>query len=254
MAVTGANGHVGRKVLARLASLSNPVRPLGRDDDWAEGVSDTVAVIHLAGTLQPKRHDTYWSANVDPARRITDAVAGTPVGRIVFLSYLGADPISPNPYLRAKGQAEELLQASGIPTVVFRSTLVYGDQEDIGPSFDSYQAEANITVSVLGDGNQLVAPLHVSDLADMLNAAALDPETPTGTFEVGGTEVFTLDDFIRRINPDGVRIRHLPPILAALLVRLLPQLTPALVEVLLSDSVPRGNPAEAAARYGVSLP
>jgi len=34
VAITGADGHVGRALQGRLATLSNPIRTLGRSDDW----------------------------------------------------------------------------------------------------------------------------------------------------------------------------------------------------------------------------
>ncbi len=253
VAVTGAEGHVGKALRERLADRPNWVKPLGRGDDWAGEIRNAEAVVHLAGTLQPIRPNSYQVANVGTAERALAALDRNSVQRIVFLSYVGADPASTNEYLRTKGQAEELLGSSGVPSVVFRSTFIYGDRDAIGPSFASYQSRAGETVSVLGNGNQLVAPIHVHDLTALLAAAALDPAGPTGTFEVSGPETFTLDDFIRSINPDGVKIRHLAPRAARILGRVAPKLTPALVDVLLADSVTRTDPTETAALFGVGL-
>lgn len=253
VAITGADGHVGRSVQSRLADLPNPVRTLGRSDDWTPAIADAKAVIHLAGTLQTKGPNTYQAANIETTKRVLDAVAESVVRRIVFLSYIGADPDSHNEYLRTKGRAEELIQQSDVPFVVFRSTFIYGDPDDIGPSFASYQTTPGGTVSVVGDGSQKLAPTYVDDLAGMLAAAALDPTTPTGVFEVSGPETFTVDEFIRTINSGKTRIRHLPSPVAKFLAHLTPQLTPSLVEVLLSDSVTGGDPVETATRFGASL-
>ena len=213
-----------------------------RDDDWAPVMDDTEAVIHLAGTLQPRRPNTYRSANLETVERLLDATSSSPVQRIVFLSYVGADPNSDNEYLRTKGEAEEVIRGSGIPSVVVHATFIYGDSDDIGPSFASYQTEAGRTVSVLGNGTQRIAPMHVDDLAGVLAAAALNPTTPAGTFKVSGPEILALDEFVRSINPGGVKIRHLPAPVARLLAWFTPQLTPALVDVLLSNSVAVDGP------------
>lgn len=253
IAITGADGHVGRALQRRLANRPNPIRPLEQSDDWKAGIEGAEAVIHLAGTLQPKRPNTYEKANVGTVKRYMDAPVDRSVQRIVFLSYVGADLDSANEYLRTKGEAEALIRRTAIPSVIFRSTFVYGDPGDIGPSFASYQSRAGKPVSVLGDGTQKLAPIHVDDLADLLIAAALNPETPTGTLEVGGPDIVTLDDLVRRLNPPGVRIRHLPATAARLLARVVPSLTPALVEVLLADSFPAADPVETAGRFGVTL-
>jgi len=175
------------------------------------------------------------------------------VQRLVLLSYIGADPAADNPYLQTKGQAERLVDTTGVASVVLRSTFVYGDADDIGPSFATYQTRPGGTVWVLGDGRQRIAPIHVDDLADLIVAAALNPAAPAGTFEVGGPTVYTLDGFVRRINPPRITVRHLPAPSARLLAHLLPQVTQALIDVLTRDSVTDGDPKETAERFGVTL-
>lgn len=241
VAITGGDGHVGRRLQDRLAVLANPIRALSRSDDWTTAIAQAAAVIHLAGTLQPKRPATYRAANVESVERMLEAVGKSAVQRIVFLSYVGADPESGNEYLRAKGEAERLIQRSDVPSAIIRSTFIYGDLDDIGPSFVSYRSQAGGAVSVLGDGTQKLAPIHVDDLTGMLIAAALDPSAATGIFEVSGPKVSTLDAFVQSINPAGVKIRHLPAPVARLLSHVTPQLTPALVDVLLRDSVAVGD-------------
>ena len=106
---------------------------------------------------------------------------------------------------------------------------------------------------MLGDGQQRVAPIHVDDLTDVIIAATLDPATPTGTFDVGGPAVSTIDGFVRQINPPGVTIRHVPAPAARLLAHVVPQLTTALVGVLTADSVTDTDPDDVAGRFGVTL-
>lgn len=253
VAITGADGHVGRALRRRLAGAPNPVRPLTRSDDWASAIRDADAVIHLAGTLQPRRPNTYRAANVETVERCVDALRASTARRVVVLSYVGADPGSPNAHLRTKGQAERLVGDAATTSVVLRSTFVYGDPDDVGPSFASYQTRPGGTVWVLGDGAQRVAPIHVDDLVELLVVVALDPAAPTGTFDVSGPTEYTLDAFVERINPADVTIRHLPAAAARRLARVLPQLTPALVDVLIRDSVMEHDPHEIVGRFGVTL-
>lgn len=251
VAVTGADGHVGREVRARLSRYANPVRPLVRADDWEAGLEDVETVIHLAGTLRPRRPDGYGVANVGTTVRMLNAL-GTATRRLVFLSYVGADPASSNEYLRSKAEAEDLIVRTQIPSVVFRSTYVFGTTGNPGPSFASYRPDRGKSVSVLGDGSQLVAPIQVGDLSELLVRAALDERAPTGTFEVGGPETLTIDEFVRFLNPPGTKIRHVPDALARVLGRVIPGLTPALVDVLLADAT-AFDPFAAAGRFGVTL-
>src|SRR6516164_2964595 len=75
VAVTGATGQVGTALRRRLDQLPNQVRALGRGDDLAAAFGDADAVVHLAGTLQPRKPNTYRSANLDTALATAAALA-----------------------------------------------------------------------------------------------------------------------------------------------------------------------------------
>jgi uncharacterized protein YbjT (DUF2867 family) len=126
VAVTGASGQVGTLVCRRLAGTPTEILPLRQGDDWAAAIGKSEAVIHLAGTLQPKGGNSYDSANVQTTATVVAAAGNSDVRRVVFLSYVGADVASPNDYLRSKALAERLLVESGIPTTVFRCLHIYG--------------------------------------------------------------------------------------------------------------------------------
>ena len=74
--MTGASGQVGTLLLRRLSQLPNQVRPVGREDDLAVAFGDTDAVVHLAGTLQPRKPNTYRAANLGTALATAEALAG----------------------------------------------------------------------------------------------------------------------------------------------------------------------------------
>jgi uncharacterized protein YbjT (DUF2867 family) len=88
---------------------------------------------------------------------------------------------------------------------------------------------------------------------EVIVGAALDPDTPTGTFELAGPNVVTADEFARLLNPQPIRIRRIPPFLARLLAHFVPSLTPELVDVMLTDAVPTEDVAATARRFGTEL-
>lgn len=249
--VTGARGHVGTAVVRRLESRGRVVRAPGRTDDLDGAVRDAGALIHVAGTLAPVPPVTHEQANLGSVLQTLRALESSSVQRIVFLSYATADAQSPNAYLRAKGRAEQLLHESGRPVVVLRSTFVFGPPGDPGPSFAPFLAHGARPVSVLGRGDQRIAPIFVEDVAEVLVRAAVDRGAPTGTFGLGGPEVLTFDEMIALVNGGHARERHLPPSVARLLAHLVPALSPPLVDVLLADSLP--PEPSAADAFGVTL-
>ncbi len=64
--------------------------------------------------------------------------------RIVYLSSVGADASARSAYLKARGEAEEVVKTSGLPWVIARPSIITGEREDgrLGER----------TAAVVGDG------------------------------------------------------------------------------------------------------
>lgn len=245
IAITGASGQVGKALVSRLGRLPNELRLLERGDELAPALRDAGAVVHLAGTLQPRGSNGYVRANLETVRRTVVALEGSAVDRVVFLSYVGADSRSPNEYLRAKGRAEDLLYGCGRNIVILRCSHIFGPPEQPGPTIASWLAKPRASARVLGNGRQLLAPVYLGDVVEAI-VRALDPSAPVGRFDLVGPETMTLDDLVRAVNGGAAEIRHVHATLARALGHALPRLTPALVDVLLSDSVGERGRAERA--------
>jgi uncharacterized protein YbjT (DUF2867 family) len=108
-------------------------------------------------------------------------------------------------------------------------------------------------VTILGRGTQRLAPLYRDDVVEAIVHAGLDPETPTGTFELAGPDIMSAQEFAGLLNTMPVRIRNTPVLLARLLGRIVPTLTPELVDVMLSDAIPSEEVTVTAQQFGIEL-
>jgi uncharacterized protein YbjT (DUF2867 family) len=110
--VSGAGGFVGAHVDAELERVGHQRIDLATADiirrAWREDID---AVIHLAP---------------DDVRTAIDVAHLTRAKRFVLLSSLGADSRSPHHHFRARGHAEELVRAGGIPWVILRAEILWG--------------------------------------------------------------------------------------------------------------------------------
>jgi nucleoside-diphosphate-sugar epimerase len=250
VAVVGGAGHIGRAVSHHIASTDAQIVVVDRHDRLTPAVADASAIVHLAGGLAPHRWESYQRLNVESLRR-TLAAAGAGAGRrFVLLSFPGADPEAGNAYLRAKGVAEELLLASDFEPVILRTCHVFGPPGDPGALVNRLLTHGCHPVTELGSGHQRWAPIYVDDVADVIARAALDPRTPTGTFELGGPQTMSVDDFVDRVNGRCVPKHHLDGMAARVASYIVPELSPTMEEILVGDCVVRDN---AAARFGVAL-
>jgi nucleoside-diphosphate-sugar epimerase len=264
--VTGANGLVGRALLKKLqqtqvysialtrAPVELPanrvvVGPLDAPSALA-AIGGADCVVHLAGTFFPVGKSSYWTDNVVATEKVVKAFNDSKGKRILFLSYLGADENSKNPYLRTKAQAERLLTATGKEVVIFRCSHIIGPRDAPGPFAFSLLAKPGKKAGVIGSGRQQLAPLYVGDVV-MALMGAMTGGNP-GTYELTGPDRMSLDDLVRLLNGDPeVRISHLPDWAARILGSILPMLPSAFVDVILRDSV--GDSSQAKSSFGFKL-
>jgi nucleoside-diphosphate-sugar epimerase len=265
IAVTGANGQVGTRLLKRLQGGNIKVTGLVRRSsglacdtvvtDWmhAEEATDAMAsadtIIHLAGTLTPTAGD-YEAANVGPTKRIIDSIRSPSAARVIYLSYVGASDRSANAYLRAKGRCEQLLNSAFSEVTTFRCTHIVGEPGQPGKTARTMIAAPGKAATVLGSGRQRVTPVFIGDVVEAIIRVIKQPEYDT--FDLPGPKVWTMDEFVRMINrSDKQRIHHLPEWMAKLLTFVVPTLHRPLVEVMCNDSV--GDPEAVTTAFGLEL-
>jgi len=280
--LTGANGAIGREVL-RLA-LAEPVEivaavrseraerqlpplPEGRGRvariDYGSPESLRVAfegaraLIHLPGVLVERAGSSYELSNVATTRVALEAARVCGLEKVVLVSAVGADPSSRNRYFRTKGEAEQIVQASGLTYTILRAPLV------LGPGTEGSQALTRNTRGsawLLGGGKHLQQPLDVKDLALATLRSALQAELARNrSLDLAGPERLPERELIQRaarLLGREARIRSIPIVplrwLLALRTRLLgPGLSPDALEVIVADTHVDAMPA--AKELGLSL-
>lgn len=208
VAITGANGFVGRNVIAVLLEdrPAGDIRALVRDPghpgraaselargldvreadvtrpDTLRGTFDGIdAVVHTVA-IPTERHGSFERINAEGTRAVVREAERAGVGKLVHLSAIGASPDSPYPFLRTKGEGQAAVEASRIPHVVLRPSILFGPGDDFFPRL-RFSLRFPV-VPLPGGGKARFQPLHVADLALAIRAALRGPVT--GTYEVGG--------------------------------------------------------------------
>jgi len=278
MLITGANGHLGRRLLRRVAERSalgtGPVtRAAVRSTQAAASVraletpSDCVvvdyrdvdaltraaegchAIVHLVGILKESSGTRYREAHESTAQAIAVAAEKAGVRRIVYLSILGAKADSKNACLASKGRAEAILLGGAVPTTVLRLPMVLGPGE---PAAFALRAQAmRRLVPLVRGGASREQPIDTEDVtAAVLAAAAL--QTPGMGLDLAGPESLTRRELVLRAaalvnrRPSIVRLPLALAIGFALLgERVLsnPPLTRPMLEVLEHDDAIDPSPA-----------
>lgn len=285
LAVTGANGAIGRVLLR--AALSHPsdlyviavVRseraarelpplPEGRgevrraDYEDVESLRSALAgaesLVHLPGVLVERPGASYASANVEATRSVVAAARSVGIRKLVVVSACGADPRASNAFLRSKGEADALASQGPIPYTVLRAPLVLGAATAGGQALRS--AASRALCWLIGGGGTLHRPLDVRDLAEACLCAACNVDRARNRIlDLVGPEALRYRDLVERAARQAgraVRIAPIPRLPLRLGLSLLHRLrgmgfSPEVLEVLLTDT--SADPSPACRALGIEL-
>ncbi|MGH3369365.1 MAG: NAD(P)H-binding protein [Nocardioidaceae bacterium] len=212
--VTGASGFVGAHLARALVDDGHRVRAMTRRPDDYTGAGDPFAgdVFEpetLAGALEGVDVAYYLVHSLDDrdferldaeaASAFASVAADAGVRQIVYLGGLGADDDSLSPHLRSRRQVESLLGRDGVPVTVLRAAIVVGHG---GISWEiTRQLVKNLPAMVAPRWvGTLTQPIALADVVRYLVGVLDNQEAIGRTFEIGGAEVLTYRDMLRRAS------------------------------------------------------
>ena len=272
--VTGANGHLGRRLIARLRGDCDVVAAVRseraaaqladsgvdvrlvdyRDRDTLAAVAvGCEAAVHLAGIIKETAGNRYVDAHEGTARALCGLEG---VRRIVYLSVVGAAGDSPNACFASKAAAESLLLSGDGRTRVLRVPMVLGEGDYASLALGRRGSAA---VSFTFRSGSFEQPVYAGDVVDAIIALLERTDAPE-LVELAGPERITRRELTRRAGRALGRrtlLISLPialgRMLAAMFERLSgdPPVTRAMLDVLDHDD--HVDVAPACGRLGLEL-
>ncbi|MFF1357234.1 SDR family oxidoreductase [Streptomyces sp. NPDC058297] len=219
--VTGATGYIGGRLVPELLAAGHDVRCLARtpaklrDHPWAgdvdivrgdvmdaksvgaamEGVDVAYYLVHALGTGQG-----FERTDREAARIFGEQARTAGVGRIVYLGGLtpaGVPAEELSPHLRSRAEVGRVLLDSGVPTTVLRAAVIIGSGS---ASFEMlrYLTERLPVMVTPSWVRTRIQPIAVRDVLRYLVGSARMPADVHRTFDIGGPDVLTYRDMMRR--------------------------------------------------------
>jgi len=196
MVVIGGGGLIGSELVANLRNRGHEVLAASPDSGvntiTGEGLAAALAGAQVV--VDVSNSPSFEDAAVlkffqTSTGNLVAAEARAGVSHHVALSIVGTDRVPDSGYLRAKLAQETLIEASGVPYSILRSTQFFEFVSRIA------QASPDGTLRVSGALFQPVLSTDVvAALADITLGAPLN-----GIAEVGGPERFPMNEAVRRV-------------------------------------------------------
>lgn len=213
--VTGATGFVGSRLIPALLAAGHSVTAMVRDQsryDPPEGVDvvegDLLDAPSLEGTFDGIEAAYYLvhslSAGSDfadrdrrAARNFADEAGNAGVERVIYLGGLGETGEDLSEHLRSRREVESYLAEGEYALTTLRAAIIIGDEST---SFRMVrQLSRRLPVMITPKWVQTECqPIAIDDVIAYLVGVLDAPETSSETYEIGGPEVLTYGQMLRR--------------------------------------------------------
>jgi uncharacterized protein YbjT (DUF2867 family) len=268
--VFGGTGFLGRRIVERLSREGAISRVAVRHPDRFETLAKSIAsgqaipiaadvrdpstvaaaiagsetVVNAVSAYVEKGGVTYTGAHVYGADNIATACQAQNVARLIHISGIGANPASRSRYIRARGLGELAAKKAFPPATVLRPSVMFAVDEGLLGVLEKLVRSTPI-IPLIGGGRTRLQPVHVTDVAEAVYQALSKPDAVGKTYELAGTETYTLREILDLVlarKGRSCRFISIPFALASPLSRVLERfpgtpLTVAQVDLLRDDNV-----------------
>ena len=234
--ITGAAGLVGQNLVARLKSrtdlelvgidkhpanvrLFRDVHPkvqiieadLTEPGPWSDCLAGADTVVINQAQIGGLFEKEYEANNVTATRQILAAMEAHGVPYFVGMSSSVVNSLADDFYTRSKTAQERLFEASPVPHVTLRPTLMFGwfDRKHLG-WLRRFMDRVPV-FPIPGNGRFVRQPLYVGDFVSIIIASI--EQRKTGLFDISGLEQIFYGDLISMIHDivkPRARIIHIP--------------------------------------------
>ena len=167
------------------------------------------AVIYNVGILRefPREGITFEALQYRGAETVAEAAKRAGIRRFLLMSANGIDSAETR-YQTTKLRAEAMIRESGLDYTIFRPSVIFGDPRGTMEfATQLYQEMVRMPLTAVGfhtglspaGGEVLMSPVHVRDVADAFVNALADDSTIGECYVLGGPEVVSWPEMLRRI-------------------------------------------------------
>jgi len=213
VAVTGANGFVGKNV--RKFLYKNKVRVLGISrKNFAKYSTETKAqsknlleqrlqkklknydaLVHLIGIGVESSGSTFEEINVNLTKNTIKLCKKSGIKKIIYISGLGVSKNNTSNYFTSKYKAEQEIINSGLDYTIFRASYIIGKTDHLTKSLSKQMKKGVIIIP--GSGKYQLQPIFVEDVARIILKSILEKKFSKKILDLVGPRKISFEDFVK---------------------------------------------------------
>ena len=213
VAVTGANGFVGKNV--RKFLYKNKVRVLGISrKNFAKYSTETKAqsknlleqqlqkklknydaLVHLVGIGVESSGSTFEEINVSLTKNTIKLCKKSGIKKIIYISGLGVSKNNTSNYFTSKYKAEQEIINSGLDYTIFRASYIMGKTDHLTKSLSKQMKKGVIIIP--GSGKYQLQPIFVEDVAKIILKSILEKKFSKKILDLVGPRKISFEDFVK---------------------------------------------------------
>lgn len=209
VAVLGASGFVGKRVIRRLLAdgfevvaisrrapckshhhLTKIPLDLLRDDLDLAGCD---AVVNAIGIKEERGSQTFEAIHVGLVEKVIEAMKNAGIRRLVHISVVGTGT---DAYHRTKRRGEQAIERSGLDATILRPSVIYGPGDDMLTHL-AKMIRTSPVFPIVGRGESELQPVYVEDVALAVSRALF--RNVLGALDIVGPERLTLRAIVERV-------------------------------------------------------
>mgnify|MGYP000995243095 FL=1 len=213
VAVTGANGFVGKSV--RKFLFKNKVNVLGisrknfvkyptetkiqsknlLEQRLQKKLKNYDALVHLIGIGIESSGSTFEEINVNLTKNTIKLCKKSGIKKIIYISGLGVSKNNTSSYFASKYKAEQEIISSGLDYTIFRASYIIGKTDHLTKSLSKQMKKGVIIIP--GSGKYQLQPIFVEDVAKIILKSILEKKFSKKILDLVGSRKISFEDFVK---------------------------------------------------------
>jgi uncharacterized protein YbjT (DUF2867 family) len=215
--VFGATGYVGGRLVPELLRTGHTVRAVTRDrsrlaevpwrDDAEIATADVTDAASVAAAVVGQDvvyylvhalyHRDFGRRDREAAGTLAEQASRAGVRRIVYLGGIVPDAPRLSPHLASRAEVGRILLDSGVPTVVLRAAVIVGSGSASFEMLRHLTERLPVMITPKWAHNR-IQPIAIADVLRYLTHVDVLPDETNRGFDIGGPDVLTYLDMMRR--------------------------------------------------------